>query len=66
MVGAKELSKYKLGLVAVQEVRCDRGGIEPAGERTHLSVERGMITFLSSLILTVLLPLKHPFVHAVG
>jgi exonuclease III len=29
---AKEISKYKLDLVGVQEVRWDRGGTEPAGE----------------------------------
>jgi exonuclease III len=28
----KELSKYKLGLVGVQEVRWEGGGIEPARE----------------------------------
>jgi exonuclease III len=28
----KELSKYKLDLVEVQEIRCDRGGTEPAGK----------------------------------
>jgi exonuclease III len=31
---AKEISKYKLDLVGVQEVRWDRGGTEPAGENT--------------------------------
>jgi hypothetical protein len=31
---AKELSKYKLDLVGIHEVRCDRGGFEPAGEYT--------------------------------
>jgi hypothetical protein len=30
----KEISKYKLDLVGVQEVRWDRGGTEPAGENT--------------------------------
>jgi hypothetical protein len=29
---AEEISKYKLDLVGVQEVRWDRGVIEPAGE----------------------------------
>jgi hypothetical protein len=29
---AEEISKYKLDLVGVQEVRWDRGGIEPANE----------------------------------
>jgi hypothetical protein len=32
MTLAKEISKYKLGLVGVQEVRWDRGGTEPAGK----------------------------------
>jgi hypothetical protein len=38
MTVAKELSKYKLVLVGVQEVRWDRGGIKSAGEyiRTFL------------------------------
>jgi hypothetical protein len=31
---AEEVSKYKLDLVGVQEVRWDRGGTEPAGEYT--------------------------------
>jgi exonuclease III len=31
MTVAKEIPKYKLDLVGVQEVRWDRGGIEPAG-----------------------------------
>jgi exonuclease III len=30
----KEISKYKLDLVGVQEVRWDEGGTEPAGEYT--------------------------------
>jgi hypothetical protein len=34
MTIAKEISKYKLHLVGVQEVIWDRGGIEPAGEYT--------------------------------
>jgi hypothetical protein len=29
---AKQISKYKLDLVGVQEVRRDRGGIDPAGQ----------------------------------
>jgi hypothetical protein len=29
---AKEITKYKLDLVGVQEIRWDRGGTEPAGE----------------------------------
>jgi hypothetical protein len=32
MTVAREISKYKLDLVAVKEVRWDRGGTEPAGE----------------------------------
>jgi hypothetical protein len=31
---AEEISKYKLNLVGVQEVRCDWGGTEPADEYT--------------------------------
>jgi hypothetical protein len=31
---AEKISKYKLDLVEVQEVRWDRGGTEPAGEYT--------------------------------
>jgi hypothetical protein len=34
MTVASEISKYKLDLVEVQEVRWDRGGTEPAGEYT--------------------------------
>jgi exonuclease III len=30
----EQISKYKLDLVGVQEVRWDRGGTEPAGEYT--------------------------------
>jgi hypothetical protein len=32
ITAAKEISKYKLHLVGVEEVRWDRGGTEPAGE----------------------------------
>jgi hypothetical protein len=32
MTVAKEISEYKLDLVGVQEVRWDRGGIDPAGK----------------------------------
>jgi exonuclease III len=32
---SKELSKYRLDLVGVQEVRWEGGGIEPAGEYTY-------------------------------
>jgi hypothetical protein len=31
---AEEVSKYKVDLVGVQEVRWDRGGTEPAGQYT--------------------------------
>jgi hypothetical protein len=31
---SRELSKYKLDLVGVQEVSCEGGGTEPAGEYT--------------------------------
>jgi hypothetical protein len=31
---AKEISKHKLDLVGVQEIRWDGGGTEPAGEYT--------------------------------
>jgi hypothetical protein len=34
MTVMKEISKYIFDLVRVQEVRFDRGGIEPAGEYT--------------------------------
>jgi hypothetical protein len=34
MTVVKDISKYKLDLVEVQEVRWDRGGTEPAGEYT--------------------------------
>jgi hypothetical protein len=36
MTVAEEISKYKLDLLGVQEVRCDGGGTEPAGEYTFL------------------------------
>jgi hypothetical protein len=38
---AEALSKYKLGLMSVQEVSWGRGGTQPAGE-LHISMERGM------------------------
>jgi hypothetical protein len=34
MTVAKEIPKYKLNIVGVQEVRGDRGGTKPAGEYT--------------------------------
>jgi hypothetical protein len=44
MTVAKEISKYKLYLVGIQEVRWDRGGTEPVGkyEYIHFRMERGM------------------------
>jgi hypothetical protein len=42
MAVAEEISKNKLDLVGVQEVRWDRGGTEPAGEYIHISMESGM------------------------
>jgi hypothetical protein len=36
MTVAKEISKYKLDLVGVQEVKWDKSGTEPAGEYTFL------------------------------
>jgi exonuclease III len=39
----REISKYKLDLVGVQEVRYDGGGTEPASKYT-LSMARGMRT----------------------
>jgi hypothetical protein len=35
MTVVKEISKYKLNLVGVQEVRWDRGGTEPVGKYTY-------------------------------
>jgi hypothetical protein len=35
MTVASEISKYKLDLVEAQEIRCDKGGAEPAGEYTR-------------------------------
>jgi exonuclease III len=40
---AEEISKYKLDLVGVQEVRWGGGGTEPAGEYTFFS-GKGMNT----------------------
>jgi hypothetical protein len=37
---AEEISKYKLDLVGVQEVRWDGGGTEPAGEYTFFYGKR--------------------------
>jgi hypothetical protein len=34
MTDAKEMSKYKLDLMGVQEVRWDRGSTKPAGKYT--------------------------------
>jgi hypothetical protein len=41
MTVAKEIPKYKLNLVGVQEIRWDWFGTEPAGE-LNFFVERGM------------------------
>jgi hypothetical protein len=41
MTIAKGISKYKLDLVGMQEVRWDSGGTEPGGE-IYFSMERGM------------------------
>jgi hypothetical protein len=46
---AKELSKYKLDLVRVQEIRWDRGGTEPAGEYTFSMERKGNEKFQSIL-----------------
>jgi hypothetical protein len=43
MTVEKEISKCKLDIVGVQEVRWDRYGTKPAGEYTLLSTDRGMI-----------------------
>jgi hypothetical protein len=37
---AEEMSKYKLDLVGLQEVRWDEGGTEPAGEYTFFYGKR--------------------------
>jgi exonuclease III len=39
---ARELGKYTLDLVGVQEVRWDKGGTERPEEIIHSSMERGM------------------------
>jgi hypothetical protein len=38
MTVAKQIPKYKLDLVGVQEVRWDRGGTEPEGQYTFFYV----------------------------
>jgi hypothetical protein len=43
MAVAKEISKYKLDLVRVQEVRWDRGGTEPAGS-PNLALRVGQVS----------------------
>jgi hypothetical protein len=40
MAVSRELSKYKLDLVGVQEVRWEGGGTEPAGEYTFFYGKR--------------------------
>jgi hypothetical protein len=42
MTDAKEISKYKLDLVGVQEVRWGKGSTEPAGEYILFNRKRGM------------------------
>jgi exonuclease III len=39
---ARELGKYKLDLVGVQELRWEKGGTERAERIIHFSVEKGM------------------------
>jgi hypothetical protein len=39
---AKEISKYKLDLAEVQEVRWNRGGTKPANEYIYFCIEREM------------------------
>jgi hypothetical protein len=41
MTVAKEISKYKLDIKGVQEVRWDGGGTEPASEYTIFIFEKG-------------------------
>jgi exonuclease III len=43
MTVSRELSRYRLDLVGVQEVRCEGSGTTPAGEYTFY-MERGMRT----------------------
>jgi hypothetical protein len=38
----EEISKYKLNLVGVQEVRWGRGGTDLVGKYIYFSMERGM------------------------
>jgi exonuclease III len=64
----EEISKYKLDLVRVQEVRWDGGGTEPAGEYTFLhgkwneNHELGIKTKLNSVALVrkLAIPTKRP------
>jgi exonuclease III len=37
MTVSRELAKYELDLVVVQEVRCEGGGTKPAGEYTFFN-----------------------------
>jgi hypothetical protein len=46
MIVLRELSKYKLDLVGVQEVRWEGGGPEPMGKYTFF-YERGMRIMIS-------------------
>jgi hypothetical protein len=38
----EDISKYKIDLVGVQEVRWDGGGTERADKYVHFSMEKGM------------------------
>jgi hypothetical protein len=56
---AEEVSKYKLDLVGVHEVRWDRGGTEPAGQYTFFYGngneinELGTVFFVHKRIISV-------------
>jgi hypothetical protein len=41
MVVAKEISKYRLDLVGVHEVRWDTGATEPTGKYMYISLREG-------------------------
>jgi hypothetical protein len=60
---AEEISKYKLDLLEVQEVRWDRGGTEPTGECTRIyfygkgkkNHELGTVFFVHKRIISAVL-----------
>jgi hypothetical protein len=58
---SKELSKYKLDLVGVQEVRWEGGGTEPVGEYTffygkgNATHELGTCSFLHKIIISAVM-----------